>query len=154
MKNMTEMKNTMKKSLNEQVTMAVQLASRVHAEQVDKGGHPYILHPMRVATSCRTLEATVAALLHDVLEDTPTSAEDLLEMGFWPEIVEAVQALTKREGEDYFDFVLRAKQNRIAREVKAQDIRDNMNLDRIPNPTDVDFERCKKYMKALWLLEK
>lgn len=69
-----------------------------------------------------------------------------------PEIVAAVQALTKREGEDYFDFGLRAKQNPIAREVKEMDIRDNMDLSRIPNPSDTDFDRCRKYLKALYLL--
>ncbi|MBP1996357.1 HD domain-containing protein [Paenibacillus eucommiae] len=128
---------------------AIILATRAHEGQIDKGGNPYILHPLRVMQRVASPEARMAAVLHDVLEDTNVSAEQLVLEGFTAEVVDAVVALSRNADEDYFDFVLRAKRNPIARQVKIADIQDNMDLTRIMNTTAKDMERIAKYEKAL-----
>lgn len=107
------------------VADAVRIAREAHEGQVDKTGHPYIGHVLRVMSRLDTDEEQMAAALHDVIEDTDATPESLLALGVPEVVVDAVQALTKREGESYADFVARAGTNPIARRVKLADLADN-----------------------------
>lgn len=129
------------------VELARALAAFAHAGQTDKAGQPYLSHPVAVAGKVRTPEEKITALLHDALEDTFVLPETIGNL-FGAEILAAVQAVTKREDEDYMDFVARAKRNPIARAVKLADLEHNMDLSRIPNPTEKDLARVEKYRRA------
>lgn len=131
-------------SLNE----AIQIASFFHEGQLDKGGNPYILHPLRVMMKMNTKDERIVALLHDVIEDTECTIDEL-KQHFTSHVVEAIASLTRNEGESYIDFICRCKQNELARKVKIADIEDNMDLSRIEQPTKRDYDRVKKYKKAL-----
>jgi (p)ppGpp synthase/HD superfamily hydrolase len=133
---------------------AIEIAAKGHRGQYDKAGKPYILHPLRVMVSLETEEEMICAVLHDILEDTEITANDLLEEGFDQKIIDAILSVTKRDDDkDYFDFVMRAKSNPIGRKVKIADLNDNLNIARIPNPTTEDFDRIQKYRKALHILK-
>lgn len=106
--------------------VAISLASKAHDGQVDKTGQPYIFHPLRVMMALESEADQIVGVLHDVLEDTPATAFDLLSVGFTEDIIAAVVALTRRPHESYEDFILRAAANAIARRVKIADIRDNL----------------------------
>lgn len=127
---------------------ALQLAVRAHAGQKDKGGQPYILHPLRVMARMDTEAEQMVALLHDVVEDSDITLDNLREQGYSEEIVAAVEAVSKREGEDYFDFVRRAMANPLARRVKQADLEDNMDIRRIPEITEDTHRRLARYRKA------
>ncbi|WP_043969792.1 MULTISPECIES: HD domain-containing protein [Acinetobacter] len=127
---------------------AIAFAAQQHAGQVDKANAPYILHPLRVMLNVPDLEHKIVAVLHDVLEDTDTSTGDLYALGFQTHIVEAIVALTKKQGESRLQAVQRTVQNPIARVVKLADITDNMDLSRIPEPTRKDFERLNEYKQV------
>jgi (p)ppGpp synthase/HD superfamily hydrolase len=127
---------------------ALQLALRAHAGQKDKYGQPYILHPLRVMARMDTEAEQMVALLHDVIEDSDYTLDDLREQGYNEEIVEAVDAISKREGEDYFDFVKRAIAHPLARRVKQGDLEDNMDIRRIPEITEETHQRLARYRKA------
>lgn len=129
------------------------LASRLHAGQVDKAGAPYILHPLRLMLGSKGLETQTVALLHDVVEDTPTTLAELAALGYPPAVLEALDCLTHREGEAYMDYVARAKANPVARQVKLLDLEDNMDLRRLfCDPTERDLARLKRYRQAWALL--
>lgn len=127
---------------------ALRLAIRAHEGQRDKGGRDYVTHPIRVAARCRSLQAKTVALLHDTLEDTSVTVDELREQGFPDEIVEAVQAITKRKGESYESFVKRLSGNALAREVKIADLEDNMDIRRLNEITDRDVNRLRIYLQA------
>lgn len=127
---------------------AIILAVQAHTGQVDKGGNPYILHPLRVMLKMPDEKTRIVAVLHDVLEDTPLTLEDLRKEGFSEDILEALDHLTRREGESYKKFIRRAKQHPISRLVKLEDIEDNSDLSRIPNPSEEDFKRLERYKWA------
>lgn len=110
---------------------AMRLAYDVHHGQLDKGGAPYINHPLHVAESMQTEDETVAALLHDVAEDGNITFGDLLREGFSAESVDAVRLLTKTGGADYESYIRSIKANPIARRVKIADLQHNMDLSRI-----------------------
>ena len=133
---------------NELYDKALQIAIRAHKGQKDKAGHDYILHPIRVSERCDDPRAKIVALLHDTIEDTDVTADYLREEGFTEEIVEAVLAVTRREGEEYNDYVRRAAQNELGRMVKRADLEDNMGIRRLPELTDRDVERLRKYLRA------
>lgn len=135
--------------------LAIKIAIDAHAGQVDKGGQPYILHPLRVMLSVETDDERIVAVLHDIVEDTTITANDLYWVhGFKPAIMIAVVALTRRQGEDYFDFIRRCMGNPLARAVKIADIRDNLDPKR-PLPSDPKaFDRAEKYRRALRMLVK
>lgn len=132
---------------------AIKLATKAHEGQTDKGGQPYILHPLRVMEAMETDQERATAILHDVIEDTDTTAADLLQAGIPEPVVTAVIALTKRPGEPYEDFVARCAGDPIARAVKVADLKDNLNLDRLPEVTEKDLARAEKYRAALAQLE-
>ena len=123
-----------------------------HKGQYDKAGKPYATHPIYVATKMKTNKEIIVALLHDVIEDTKLSLEDLIEEGFPHEIIEAIDAITKKPEEDYFEYIKRVKKNPLARKIKIEDLKHNMNLKRIDEPTEKDYERVEKYKKALEIL--
>ena len=133
---------------NELYDKALLIAKRAHAGQKDKAGQDYITHPIRVAERCDDPRAKIVALLHDTIEDSDVTANYLRKEGFREEIVEAVLAVTRREGEDYDDYVRRAAQNELSRMVKRADLEDNMDIRRLPELTDRDVERLRKYLRA------
>jgi (p)ppGpp synthase/HD superfamily hydrolase len=132
---------------------AIAIAAQAHTGQVDKAGAPYILHPIRVMLRVETLAERIVAVLHDVVEDTDWSLERLREAGFPEPVLSGLDAVTRREGEDYDDFVRRAAQDPIGRVVKRADLEDNLDLGRIPVPSDKDRARVEKYRRALRILE-
>jgi GTP diphosphokinase / guanosine-3',5'-bis(diphosphate) 3'-diphosphatase len=131
---------------------AIEIAAREHAGQLDKAGQPYILHPLRLILAVETIYEQMVAALHDVVEDTTVTLEQLATEGFSDEVIEAVRALTKTEGENRLVAAKRAAENSIARNVKLADVIDNMNLSRIPAPTKKDFARLEEYKQVRELL--
>ena len=131
---------------------AVSIAARAHREQKDKAGAPYLLHPLRMMMRMTSEAAMMAAVLHDVVEDTDWTLERLREEGFPGEVLEAVDCLTHREGESYQEFVERVRANPIASQVKIADLEDNMNIRRIRQLGAKDLERLEKYHRAWYLL--
>ena len=129
---------------------AIYLAVRAHAGQLDKSGQPYILHPLRVMFRCQTDEQRIVGVLHDVIEDTSVTVEDLRNAGFNEEILAALDCVTKRNGESYEDFVERAAANPIARRVKLADLEDNMDLRRLgaANLGPKETDRLNRYLRA------
>ena len=127
---------------------AVSIAARAHTGQKDKAGAPYLLHPLRMMLRMETEAAMMAAVLHDVVEDTEWTLERLREAGFSEEVLEAVDCLTHREGESYEEFVERVRTNPIARQVKLADLEDNMNVRRINQLGPKELERMEKYHRA------
>ncbi len=127
---------------------AIHIAMNAHMGQTDRGGEPYILHPMRVMLAQKTREAKICAILHDVIEDTETTLEDLRREGFSESVIEAVKAITKIDGEDYQVYIDRVAANPIARQVKLMDLADNMDLSRLNRTDESDMKRLEKYKKA------
>ena len=134
------------------IERAVEIAAKEHAGVVDKGGSPYLFHPLRLMFAVNTPFEQMAAVLHDVVEDTPVTLDDLEKEGFPADVIAAIDALTKRRGESRIDAATRAAANPIARVVKLADVTDNMDLKRISEPTDKDFARLKEYVKVRKLL--
>lgn len=132
---------------------AIALAAAAHAGQVDKAGAPYVLHVLRVMLRLQGTDERIAGALHDIVEDCGWTLERLRQEGFSEEAVTAVDAVTRREGESYRDFILRAREHPVGRRVKMADLLDNTDDSRLPNPTDRDLARLKKYREALTLLE-
>lgn len=128
---------------------AIAIAAAAHAGQLDKGGAPYILHPLKVMLRMTTLEERIVAVLHDVVEDCEISLDDLRKEGFSEEVLTAIQSVTKVPGESYEDFVERAAQNPIGRVVKLADLEENSDLSRIASPSWDDLERVEKYRRAI-----
>lgn len=126
---------------------AVALATKAHLGQKDKAGAAYIRHPLRVMGRMTTDEEKMVAVLHDVVEDTSITLQDLRIAGYPKSVVDAVDALSRRKNETYEQFIERLKPNALARRVKIADLEDNMDLGRIPNPQPKDFERAEKYRK-------
>ena len=133
--------------------IALESAISAHKGQKDLGGRDYIEHPKAVANLLETDEEKTVGYLHDVLEDTSITEEDLVTMGISSEIVSAIKILTKKRGEPYTEYIERVKENELARKVKIADLQHNMDLSRIPNPSKRDFERLEKYKKALMYLK-
>jgi (p)ppGpp synthase/HD superfamily hydrolase len=133
------------------IERALEIALDAHEGQVDKAGEPYIKHPIRVMQSVESEEEKVVALLHDVVEDSTVSFEDL-ERRFSDEIVDAVRGVTKKDDESYSDFIERAKENEISREVKKADIRDNLDASRLGELDEEDMKRMEKYRRSLEVL--
>ena len=123
-------------------------AERLHRGQTDKAGLPYITHPMRVAGRLDTPEAQVVGWLHDTVEDTTLTLAEI-EVQFGPETATAVDAISRRDGETWNDYLDRVAANPIARAVKISDLIDNSNLGRIPVITMKDVKRQERYNKAL-----
>lgn len=130
------------------IELAYQTAMDAHRGQKDKSGVDYFNHCIAVASHVRRGEATIVALLHDVIEDTDISYDDLVEMGIPEHLVEVVWILTRKEGQSYKDYIEGVKKNKIAVEVKLSDLKHNMDLTRLNRDLeDKDLWRVKKYHK-------
>ena len=137
----------------DQTKKALKLCFEAHKEQVDKSGLPYVFHPFHLAEQMRTEETTVVALLHDVIEDTFYTQEDLAKMGFSEAVLTALTLLTHEEGVDYMDYVRAIKENPIARAVKLADLEHNSDLTRMDAVDGKTLARREKYLRAKALLE-
>lgn len=135
-----------------QLEIALEIAREAHAGQKDKGGADYLEHPLYVSSQMKTEEEKVVALLHDVIEDGGYSAGMLLERGISRRCCEAVQAISRKPGEDYMAYIRRVRQDRLAASVKIQDLLHNSDLTRLEKVEKVDLDRLEKYQKALKLL--
>jgi hypothetical protein len=131
---------------------ALKLATAAHEGQVDKGGHPYIEHLLAVERLVSSPKQRVVALLHDVVEDTEVTLDDLKVFG--QQVVKAVDAITKRPGESLDDYLVRVEANPLARTVKIADLTHNSDLSRISNPTPKDLDRVKQYQREIEILSK
>lgn len=132
---------------------AIMVAAEMHEGQFDKGGQPYILHPLRLLLKAQDDESRIVAVLHDVIEDSCYTFLDLKLDEFSKEVINAIDCLTHREGESYEDYIQRIKLNQLATKVKLLDLEDNSDLSRIPNYTEKDIKRAEKYQKAYKDLE-
>ena len=131
---------------------AMKLCFEKHKNQIDKSGMPYVFHPFHLAESMKDEYTTCVALLHDTIEDTDMTADELMADGFPKEVVEAVTLLTHSKSEPYLDYVKRVKVNNIARYVKIADLMHNADLSRLDTITPKDLERVAKYQEALKIL--
>ena len=129
---------------------AIEIATSAHAGQTDKGGAAYIEHPLRVMARCTGTDAKIVAVLHDVVEDCPDwSFERLRAEGFSETVLAGLDSVTKRDGENYDAFVLRAGRNALGREVKLADLADNSDTSRLSAVTEQDLARLEKYRRAI-----
>ena len=133
--------------------MALKLCFAAHKEQLDKCGIPYVFHPFHLAEQMQTEETTIVALLHDVVEDTEYTLEDIAAMGFDPVITDALTLLTHDEAVPYMDYVRAIKDNPVAKAVKLADLKHNSDLSRLDIVDEKALARREKYLKALELLE-
>lgn len=140
----------MKQSQSEK---AYEIAKKAHLGQIDKAGEDYIKHPEKVASFVNSDEEKAVAYLHDVIEDTELTLEDLREYGFSEEVLKAVDVITKKKGQDYQTYINTVKENKLARVVKLADLRHNSDLTRLINITEKDRERKEKYQKAIDFLK-
>lgn len=127
---------------------AIQLAVQAHQGQQDKAGAPYILHPLRVMLRVQSEPTMIVAVLHDLVEDTPYTLEDLRQAGYAEPVLAALDCLTRRDGETYDAFIERLAPNALACRVKLADLEDNMDMRRIANPQEKDWERLRRYRRA------
>lgn len=134
---------------------AIALALRAHSGQVDRYGHPYILHSLHLMLQMDTEHERMAAVLHDVVEDTGVTLSDLEEAGFPPEVLEAVRLLTHdKENSSYEEYVQTLKANRTARKVKLADLKHNMDIRRMDQVRPTDLDRLQRYRQAWETLSK
>ncbi len=132
---------------------AILLAAEAHRGQTEKAGNPYILHPLRVMFRLESETDRIVGVLHDVIEDTRYTLQDLSAMGYPEPLLQALDCLTRRETETYEEFITRLRVNPVARRVKLADLEDNMDVRRLPALTEKDAERLKKYLNAWTLLK-
>ena len=136
-----------------QLEKAIALALRVHAGQKDRYGQPYILHPLHVMLQMDTEQEMAAAVLHDVIEDSELTLEDLEEEGFSGAVLEAVRLMTHdKEHESYERYVRTLKPDPIARKIKLADLQHNLDIRRMDRVRQRDVERLEKYRRAWELL--
>ena len=128
---------------------AIEIATLAHKGQLDKAGNEYIGHPLRVMEAGKTTEEKILGVLHDVVEDSNWTFDQLAAEGFSPQIIEALKCLTKLSNTEPYDkFIKRVKTNPLAIAVKLNDLTDNMDIRRLPYLSDKDVKRLKKYLKA------
>ncbi|MEO5331519.1 MAG: GTP pyrophosphokinase [Magnetococcus sp. YQC-5] len=133
---------------------AIALAVQAHQGQVDKSGAPYILHPLRLMLRLDLEEERIVAVLHDVVEDTKVTFEDLRQMGFSPTVLEPLELLTHRNEDSYGDYIQKILGHPVARKIKLLDLEDNMDIRRLHHQCrDDDWVRLKKYRSAWALLQ-
>jgi len=125
---------------------SLEIVTRVFSDKEDKGGMPYVIHLLKVYSKVTDYTEKVCALLHDVVEDTPITFSDMKEFGYSKEIIDILKILTKLKGEDYRDYIDRIieSENIHAMNIKLADLKHNMDITRIKNPTRNDYERISK----------
>ena len=136
------------------IEKSLEIALKAYSGQKDKAGKTYILHPLRLMAKMETDEEMSVALLHDVIEDSDYTAEDLLNNGIPSNIVNAIQSLTKIKSESYENFIERVLDDKLASKIKKVDIEDNINVLRLNSINSKDLERVAKYHKAWQILNK
>lgn len=132
---------------------AIQLALQAHHGTVQKNGQPYILHPLTLMTRFHDEAGQMVAVLHDVVEDTTITLDDLVIRGYSSQVVEAVEALTRRSDETYTAFIERISHNRLAIRVKLADLEHNMDIRRLLSVTEQDLSRLEQYRQAWFFLQ-
>jgi len=132
--------------------LAIKIAFNAHEGQFDRSGIPYILHPLHVAEQMTDEDTTVVALLHDVVEDTSITIDDLRKYGFNEKVLEAIYLLTHKDGVAYLDYVRALGINPIARKVKIEDVKHNSDVTRLVNPNDKAYKKMPLYQEALRIL--
>lgn len=130
------------------IEQSLEVALKAYTGQKDKAGKTYILHPLRIMAQMETEQEMAVALLHDVIEDSTYTADDLLKLQIPAEVVDAVQCLTRVRGETYDEFIDRVLKNPIASKIKKADIEDNINVLRLKSLATADLERIAKYHQA------
>lgn len=131
---------------------AMKLCFQAHKDQTDKSGIPYVFHPIHLAEQMTDEDTTVVALLHDVVEDTDYTIEDLAAMGFNDRVLAAIRLMTHAEGVPYMDYVAKIKDNPIAKAVKLADLAHNSDLTRLDVVDEYAKARAEKYAKAIRFL--
>lgn len=132
---------------------ALKLSFEAHKNQVDKSGMPYVYHPFHLAEQMETEDAVIVALLHDVVEDTDYTFDDIKELGFSKCVIEALELMTHDKSVPYMDYVAKIKNNPIAKAVKIADLKHNSDLSRLDVVDDKARKRVEKYAAAIKLLE-
>jgi len=132
---------------------ALKLCFEAHKDQLDKSGMPYVFHPFHLAEQMQDETTTVVALLHDVIEDTAYTWDDLQAMGFDASVLDALRLLTHEEGVPYMEYVAAIRSNPVARAVKLADLAHNSDLSRLDTVGEKALKRCEKYAAAIRLLE-
>ncbi len=130
-----------------------ELIKKLFDGKFDKGGYPYLNHLHEVSNHVEGEDAKLIGLLHDTLEDTDMTSEELLKMGYSEHIVSSIEVLTRREKEDYSDYIERiiASNNKDALSVKLADLNHNMDISRIKNPTVKDVDRIEKRYRPAYI---
>lgn len=136
----------------EKTKRALKLCFEAHKDQLDKSGLPYVFHPFHLAEQMKDEATTIVALLHDVVEDTEYSFDDLEKMGFGEEVLGALKLLTHDDDTPYMDYVSNLKHNPIARAVKLADLAHNSDPTRLDVIDDKAIKRAQKYQAAIALL--
>jgi len=132
---------------------ALRLCFDAHKEQVDKTGLPYVFHPFHLAEQMTDELSTVCALLHDVVEDTDLTPEDLRNMGFPEDVLQVLALLTHDPAVEYMDYVKNLSQNPVARAVKLADLAHNSDLSRMDTVDEWAKKRQEKYLRAIAFLQ-
>ena len=133
------------------VKKAMKIAFDIHRDQVDKGGYPYIAHPLHLAEQMATEDGTIVALLHDVIEDGDISLDYLKSEGFSDEVIKAIDLLTRKKGQTYSEYILEISKYPLAKSVKIKDLMHNLDESRIPS--EGFFSLRGRYEKALKFLQ-
>lgn len=136
----------------EMTKKALKLCFEAHKNQIDKSGMPYVFHPFHLAEQMETEDTVITALLHDVVEDTDYTIDDLKEMGFSENVISALKLLLHDPGIPYMDYVKKIKENPVAKAVKLKDLAHNSDLTRLDYVDDTARKRIKKYQRAIALL--
>lgn len=137
----------------ENTKKAMKFAYDAHHGQLDKSGVPYIFHPIHLAEQMQTEEECIVALLHDVVEDTEVTFEQL-KKEFSDTVIEALKLLTHDDSVEYMDYIRNLKDNSIAKNVKLADLNHNSENTRLEKLTEKDIKRNKKYSEAIKILSK
>ncbi|MDE5714924.1 MAG: hypothetical protein K2I42_02210 [Anaeroplasmataceae bacterium] len=132
--------------------LALKICFELHKDQMDKGNSPFVFHPFHLAEQMPDEDSCVVALLHDVIEDTACTLEDLKNFGFNSRVIKAIELITYKKGTDYFAYISSIKTNFLATLVKVADLQHNMDASRLDQVTLKDEKRIEKYKQALQLL--
>ena len=133
--------------------LALKLCFDAHKDQTDKSNMPYVFHPFHLAEKMDNEKTTIVALLHDVIEDTEYTVDDLRNMGFDDDVLTAITLMTHQPDIPYMEYIASIKKNEIARTVKLADLHHNSDLTRLETITEKDQRRAEKYFEAIKLLE-
>ena len=132
---------------------ALRMCFDAHKEQEDKSGLPYVFHPFHLAEQMQDETTTIVALLHDVVEDTDYTLEELKKEGFGDAVIDALALLTHDDDTPYIDYVARIKENPVAKAVKLADLAHNSDLSRMDTIDEKVMERYRNYQEAIALLK-